>query len=172
MSIRRRTDPLKAMRIWDSIKITLNQRNLPTYDRIARHLARVYGISEQSAQDELSSALLDGILLKTLPGKCGTEQEILSMPSETISFDDVKHDWYCCECHKAGKVDCCEQCHRVFHLECHVPENTEKKLCSFCEVRFFLFFSFYFLSFLFFFNESDFFSENKLRCFCKWRGIK
>ncbi|XP_043477585.1 zinc finger MYND domain-containing protein 11 [Leptopilina heterotoma] len=131
MSIRRRIDPSKAIRIWDTIKITLNQRNLPTYDRIARHLARVYTISEQSAQDELSSALLDGLLLKTLPGKCGTEQAILSLPTETI--DNDTYDWYCCECHKAGKVDCCQQCHRVFHLECHKPEDTGKKICSFCE---------------------------------------
>lgn len=132
MSIRRQTDPLKAMRIWDSIKITLNQRNLPTYDRVARHLARVYGISEQAAQEELSSALLDGLLLKSLPGKCGTEQGILSLPSEPLNDDS--HDWYCCECHKAGKVECCQQCHRVFHLECYAPENTERKLCRFCQV--------------------------------------
>ena len=134
MSLRRRTHPEIAQRIWDSIKITVHQRNLPTYDRIMRHLARVYGITELAAQEELNNALEDGLIsLKSVPAKGGIEQESFRLPTELPNDDD--HDWYCCKCFKAGRVECCQQCHRVFHPECHVPENPELKLCYFCEVR-------------------------------------
>ena len=133
MSIRRRTNPAITQRIWDSIKITFHQRNLPTYDRIMRHLARVYGISEQVAQDELNDAMADGLIsLKSVPVKGGIEQESFRFPTEPPNDDG--HDWYCCNCHRAGEVECCQQCYRVFHPECHHAENPEKKLCIFCEV--------------------------------------
>lgn len=28
------------------------------------------------------------------------------------------HDWYCIECHLAGDVTLCNNCHRVYHTEC------------------------------------------------------
>ncbi|XP_034192397.1 zinc finger MYND domain-containing protein 11 isoform X1 [Osmia lignaria lignaria] len=132
MSIRRRTDPFMTQRIWDAIKITVHQRSLPSNDRMVRHLSRVYGITEQEAQEELNKAVDDGLVyLKRVPTKSGIEQESYRLPADTVSNDD--HDWYCCKCQKAGVVECCEQCHRVYHPECHVPNNIKLKMCHFCE---------------------------------------
>ncbi|XP_060813499.1 zinc finger MYND domain-containing protein 11 isoform X1 [Bombus pascuorum] len=132
MSIRRRTDPFMTQRIWDAIKITVHQRSLPSNDRMVRHLARVYGITEQEAQEELNKAVDDGLVyLKKVPTKNGIEQESYRLPSDIIPNDG--HDWYCCKCHKAGTVECCQQCHRVYHPECHMPSNVKMKICNFCE---------------------------------------
>ncbi|KAL0133324.1 hypothetical protein PUN28_000818 [Cardiocondyla obscurior] len=133
MSVRRRSDPSMIQRIWDTIKITVHQRSLPSNDRMVRHMARVYGFTEQEAQDELNKAVEDGlVLLKKVSTKSGVEQESYRLPPVDILQDD-NHDWYCCKCQRAGVVECCEQCCRVYHSECHVPSNTKLKICNFCE---------------------------------------
>ncbi|XP_015592292.1 zinc finger MYND domain-containing protein 11 [Cephus cinctus] len=132
MSVRRRTNPYMTQRIWDAIKITIHQRSLPSNDRVVRHLARVYGITEHAAQQELNKAVEDGLVfLKKAPSKNGLEQESYRLPIDPVQDDG--HDWYCCKCQEAGLVECCQQCHRVFHSNCHVPANPELKYCNFCE---------------------------------------
>lgn len=139
MSVRRKSDSSMTQRIWDTIKITVHQRSLPSNDRMVRHLARVYGFTEQEAQDELNKAVEDGlVLLKKVPAKSGVEQESYRLPSVNTTEND-SHDWYCCKCQRAGAVECCEQCHRVYHPECHAPSNAKLKICNFCEVRIALF---------------------------------
>lgn len=135
MSVRRKSDPSMTQRIWDTIKTTVHQRSLPSNDRMVRHLARVYGFTEQEAQEDLNKAVEDGlVLLKKVPTKSGIEQESYRLPSIDVTDGD-RHDWYCYKCQKAGAVECCEQCHRVFHSECYVSSNiTKLKICSFCEV--------------------------------------
>lgn len=140
MSVRRKSDSSMTQRIWDTIKTTVHQRSLPSNDRMVRHLARVYGFTEQEAQDELNKAVEDGlVLLKKVPTKNGIEQESYRFPPIGTTEND-SHDWYCCKCHRAGAVECCEQCHRVYHLECHASSNAKLKICNFCEVRIALFF--------------------------------
>ncbi|XP_078052644.1 zinc finger MYND domain-containing protein 11 isoform X2 [Augochlora pura] len=132
MSVRRKTDPFMMQRIWDAIKITVHQRSLPSNDRMVRHLARVYGITEQEAQEELNKAVDDGLVfLKKVPTKNGIEQESYRLPTDIVNTDT--HDWYCCKCHKAGAVECCQQCYRVYHSECHVPSTAKLKICHLCE---------------------------------------
>ncbi|KAI4479831.1 hypothetical protein M0802_004494 [Mischocyttarus mexicanus] len=132
MSIRRRTDPSMVQRIWDAIKITVHQRSLPSNERMVRHLARVYGITEQQAQEELNKAVEDKlVLLKKVPSKAGIEQESYRLPIELP--EKTGHDWYCYKCQKAGLVETCQKCHRVYHPNCHVPTNTKVKMCDFCE---------------------------------------
>ncbi|KAK2581608.1 hypothetical protein KPH14_002114 [Odynerus spinipes] len=87
---------------------------------------------KQQAQDELNKAVEDGlVLLKKVPTKAGIEQESYRLPVDPIENSD--HDWYCYKCQKAGLVECCEQCHRVYHPSCHVPTNTKSQICDFCE---------------------------------------
>ncbi|XP_012270991.1 zinc finger MYND domain-containing protein 11 [Orussus abietinus] len=132
MSIRRRTDPYMTQRIWDAIRITVHQRSLPSNDRIVRHLARVYGITEDAAQHEVDKAVEDGLIfLKKVPSKGGIDQESYRLPTDPI--EDDGHDWYCCKCQKAGMVEKCQKCHRVFHSNCHVSINPELISCPFCE---------------------------------------
>ncbi|XP_011306510.1 zinc finger MYND domain-containing protein 11-like isoform X2 [Fopius arisanus] len=132
MSVRRRTDSSMTQRIWDAIKITINQRSLPSNERIVRHFARVYGITEPAAQDELNKAVADGLVfLKKVQSKGGIEQESYRLPLEASEADG--HDWYCYDCHKAGLVEACKQCFRVYHHDCHVPNDPETKICAFCE---------------------------------------
>ena len=134
MSARRRTDPLITQRIWDAIKITVHQRSMPSNDRIVRHLARVYGITEKSAQDELDKAMEDKLVfLKKVQTKGGLDHETYRLPTEPS--DDDGHDWYCYKCRRAGIVECCSQCYRVYHANCYTPKNSENKICEFCEVR-------------------------------------
>lgn len=140
MSVRRKSDSSMTQRIWDTIKTTVHQRSLPSNDRMVRHLARVYGFTEQEAQDELNKAVEDNlVLLKKVPTKNGIEQESYRYPPVTSTVENDSHDWYCCKCQRAGAVECCEQCHRVYHPECHVPSSAKLKICNFCEVRFALF---------------------------------
>lgn len=135
MSVRRKSDPAMVQRIWDTIKVTVHQRSLPNNDRIVRHLARVYGFTEQEAQEELNKAVEDGfVLLKKVPAKNGIEQESYRFPPADPPESDG-HDWYCCKCQRAGAVECCEQCHRVYHPECRVLSNAKSKICNFCEVN-------------------------------------
>lgn len=135
MSTRRKSDPFMTQRIWDTIKITVHQRSLPSNDRMVRHLARVYGFTEQEAQEELNKAVEDGlVLLKKVPTKSGVEQESYRLPPVDLPEGD-RHDWYCYKCQRVGAVECCEQCHRVYHPECYVSSNTTRpKICNFCEV--------------------------------------
>lgn len=135
MSVRRKSDSSMTQRIWDTIKTTVHQRTLPSNDRMVRHLARVYGFTEQEAQDELNKAVEDGlVLLKKVPTKSGVEQESYRLPPVTTgTTENDSHDWYCCKCQRAGTVECCEQCHRVYHSECHAPSNAKLKICNFCE---------------------------------------
>ncbi|XP_015509408.1 zinc finger MYND domain-containing protein 11 isoform X1 [Neodiprion lecontei] len=132
MAERRRTDPVVTQRIWDSIKFIVHQRTLPNEERVRRHIARMYGKSEQTVQEDLNNAVKDGLVqLKKVANKNGVEQESYRIPVELVETDG--HDWYCYKCQRAGVVECCQKCHRVFHKECHVPENLELKYCNFCE---------------------------------------
>lgn len=125
-----------TQRIWDTIKITIHQRSLPNNDRMVRHLVRIYGFTEQEAQQELNKAVEDGVvLLKKVPAKSGIEQESYRFPHMVDHTEDDCHDWYCCKCQKAGVVECCQQCHRVFHSECYAPSAAKLKICYFCEVN-------------------------------------
>ncbi|XP_014477105.1 PREDICTED: zinc finger MYND domain-containing protein 11 isoform X2 [Dinoponera quadriceps] len=134
MSIRRRSDPFMTQRIWDTIKTTVHQRSLPNNDRMVRHLARVYGYTEQEAQEELNKAAEDGlVVLKKVPAKNGIEQESYRLPPIDLSTTADNYDWYCCKCQRAGAVECCEQCHRVYHPECYNGSTTKLKICVFCE---------------------------------------
>ncbi|XP_020282226.1 zinc finger MYND domain-containing protein 11 isoform X2 [Pseudomyrmex gracilis] len=133
MSVRRKSDPSNTQRIWDTIKVAVHQRTLPNNDRMIRHLVRVYGLTEQEAQEELAKTVEDGlVLVKKVSTKSGIEQESYRLPPVGTSENDT-HDWYCCKCQKAGAVECCEKCHRVYHPECHVPSSTKLKICNFCE---------------------------------------
>jgi len=117
MSVRRSSDPSMIQRIWDTIKITVHQRSLPSNDRMVRHMARVYGFTEQEAQEELNKAVEDGlVLLKKVPTKSGIEQESYRLPPVDVSQKD-NHDWYCCKCQRAGAVECCEQCYREYEIK-------------------------------------------------------
>ncbi|XP_048512757.1 zinc finger MYND domain-containing protein 11 isoform X3 [Athalia rosae] len=132
MPERRRTDPLVTQHIWDAIKFIVHQRCLPSEERVMRHIARTYGKPEQTVLEDLNNAVKDGLVqLKKGANKNGLEQESYRIPVDLTDVD--KHDWYCCKCQRAGVVDCCQNCHRVFHPECHVPENPELKYCNFCE---------------------------------------
>ncbi|RLU18287.1 hypothetical protein DMN91_008643 [Ooceraea biroi] len=134
MSVRRKSEPFMTQRVWDTIKVAVHQRSLPSNERMVRHLARVYGFTEQQAQEELNKAVEDGlVLLKKVPTKNGVEQESYRLPPVDVSENHDNHDWYCCKCQRAGAVECCEQCHRVYHSECHVPSHVKLKICNFCE---------------------------------------
>ncbi|XP_032674014.1 zinc finger MYND domain-containing protein 11 isoform X2 [Odontomachus brunneus] len=134
MSIRRKSDPSMTQRIWDTIKITVHQRSLPSNDRMVRHLARVYGFTEQEAQEELNKAVEDGLVfLKKVPTRNGIEQESYRLPPMDLLATADSHDWYCYKCQRAGAVECCEQCHRVYHPECYSSSTVKSKICNFCE---------------------------------------
>lgn len=62
-----------------------------------------------------------------------------SMPGFTLAAVDTAdpNDDYCAACHQGGDVLCCDQCPRVYHLQCHVPVLTAVPsgafVCTLCE---------------------------------------
>lgn len=154
-AVRRRTDPYMTQRIWDSITFLIRQRNPPTNDGVTRHLSRIHCMTESEAQEELDKAVEDGLVVrKKSPTKkiASFESVELALPTE-LSPDEDSHDWYCCECQKAGQVQCCKQCYRVFHPDCHKPSDPESNVCSFCEVCKTIFLTFYLLCLIFNMNK-------------------
>lgn len=55
-----------------------------------------------------------------------TESKVLLLNNNFQLLDDG-HDWYCTECHLAGDVICCTNCHRVFHITCYNNRISNKK---------------------------------------------
>lgn len=127
MSVRRETDPQITQAIWEAIKVLIHQKSLPSSDRILRHLARVLGFNDFAAQNEIKKALKDGLI----ECKSNSERESYRFPSER-QIDDG-HDWYCYECHRAGEVECCQNCPRVYHTDCYESPTNAGKICEFCE---------------------------------------
>lgn len=62
-----------------------------------------------------------------------------SMPGFTLAAGSTAdpNDDYCAACHQGGDVLCCDQCPRVYHLQCHVPVLTAVPsgafVCTLCE---------------------------------------
>lgn len=131
MSIRRRTDPVMTQKIWDGIKVTVNQRSLPCNERMVKHFVRVYGLSEESAQNEIDKAIKDGLIIIKKGQLKGIEQDNFKFPIDTIADDG--HDWYCFKCQDSGLVEKCKKCFRVYHRNCYTPIDTTIQLCQFCE---------------------------------------
>ncbi|BFZ15770.1 hypothetical protein BsWGS_18809 [Bradybaena similaris] len=63
-----------------------------------------------------------------------------SMPGFSLSQVDIQgdpNDDYCACCHNGGDVLCCDQCPKVYHLQCHIPKLTAVPsasfVCTICE---------------------------------------
>ncbi|XP_070200602.1 E3 ubiquitin-protein ligase TRIM33-like isoform X2 [Littorina saxatilis] len=62
-----------------------------------------------------------------------------SMPGFTLAAAESAdpNDDYCAACHQGGDVLCCDECPRVFHLQCHVPVlgnvPSGNFVCTLCE---------------------------------------
>ncbi|XP_071447495.1 zinc finger MYND domain-containing protein 11 [Hetaerina americana] len=142
MSRRRVSCPQITQQLWDAIKITSYQKQLPTVERIGRYMSRVHGISEDEVKRQLMYCVRDGLIrlskrLGCKGSKIGVPQEGYRLPKDKIERD--KHDWYCFECHRGGDVICCIGCHRVYHVSCvskeDLPEDDVKNkfLCGICK---------------------------------------
>lgn len=143
MSRRRVSSPQTTQQLWDAIRITSYQRQIPDIGRISRYMSRIHGVSEDEVRRQLSYCVRDGLirLVKRLGykgKKMGVEQESYRLPKpKMLPRDD--HDWYCFECHSGGDVICCTSCHRVYHLACiekeELPEDDVKNkfICNVCK---------------------------------------
>ncbi|KAK3923425.1 Zinc finger MYND domain-containing protein 11 [Frankliniella fusca] len=143
MSRRRVSSPQTTQQLWDAIRITSYQRQIPDINRISRYMSRIHGVSEDEVRRQLSYCVRDGLirLVKRLGykgTKIGVEQESYRLPKpKSMSRDD--HDWYCFICHSGGDVICCTSCHRVYHLACiekeELPEDDVKNkfVCTVCK---------------------------------------
>ncbi|XP_046396293.1 zinc finger MYND domain-containing protein 11 [Ischnura elegans] len=142
MSRRRVSCPQITQQLWDAIKITSYQKQLPTVERIGRYMSRVHGINEDEVKRQLMYCVRDGLIrlskqIGCKGSKIGVPQEGYRLPKDKIERD--KHDWYCFECHRGGDVICCIGCHRVYHVSCvskeDLPEDDVKNkfLCGVCK---------------------------------------
>ncbi|XP_052122169.1 zinc finger MYND domain-containing protein 11 isoform X2 [Frankliniella occidentalis] len=144
MSRRRVSSPQTTQQLWDAIRITSYQRQIPDVNRISRYMSRIHGVSEDEVRRQLSYCVRDGLirLVKRLGykgTKIGVEQESYRLPKpKSMVRDD--HDWYCFICHSGGDVICCTSCHRVYHLACiekeELPEEDVKNkfVCNVCKM--------------------------------------
>ena len=58
---------------------------------------------------------------------------------DVSEFTKGDHDWYCFQCHEGGKgpVVACEDCPRIFHLDCLPDDRKPQKdlfVCPPCHV--------------------------------------
>jgi hypothetical protein len=64
-----------------------------------------------------------------------TQSKLENDPKSTILLD--RSDDYCAVCRCGGELVCCDECPRVYHIECHVPSLNEismndKWKCGLC----------------------------------------
>jgi hypothetical protein len=102
---------------------------------IERDLVVIY---TDELNHELNNAIKDGLVVnETVETKQKEETEIYRLPTKSPEKED--HDWYCFQCHLGGAVVKCEDCPRVFHLDCLPEERKPEKdlfICPPCHVRF------------------------------------
>jgi len=88
---------------------------------------------------ELNCALKDKLVVsEVVETQRREETEIYKLPdADALALEKGDHDWYCFHCHLGGQIVKCEDCPRVYHLEC-LPEDRkpEKDLfvCPTCHV--------------------------------------
>lgn len=91
---------------------------------------------------ELNYAIKDGLVIsEAVETQKREETEVYKIPKVTEGGVQADHDWYCFQCHLGSgskSVVECEDCPRVYHLDC-LPEDRkpEKDLfvCPSCSVR-------------------------------------
>lgn len=83
----------------------------------------------------MENAIADKLILSE-PAEGDEGGEVYSIP-EPEKIEKGDHDWYCFHCHLGGPTVKCEDCPRVFHLDC-LPEdrkpNKDLFVCPPCHV--------------------------------------
>lgn len=80
---------------------------------------------------QLANAVEDGLVIRET-----VEKEVYKLPPTTLA-EKGDHDWYCFQCHLGGPVVMCEDCPRVYHLECLPDDRKPQKdlfVCPACHV--------------------------------------
>jgi hypothetical protein len=93
-----------------------------SYSCIIYGLIKEHSIYVDELQDELKHAVDDGLV--TLEG-VKTQDDEETEVYRTVDHKSLErgdHDWYCFQCHLGGPIVKCEDCPRVFHLDC-LPED-------------------------------------------------
>lgn len=91
---------------------------------------------------ELNYAIKDGLVVsEAVETQRREETEIYKLPDPTAVVEKGDHDWYCFQCHLGGQVVKCEDCPRVYHLEC-LPEDRKPEkdlfICPACHVTLYI----------------------------------
>jgi len=121
MSAKRTTLPVRVHQIWDCIQHGPGGSNLDL-EKMISIAHSLHTIPKDELVQDLESAVKDGLVkLETVKTK-GVEAQVYALPDPELSSKG-DHDWYCFKCHIGGPVVSCEDCPRVFHLECLEEER-------------------------------------------------
>ncbi|KAK6637203.1 hypothetical protein RUM44_007617 [Polyplax serrata] len=85
---------------------------------------------------EIGKQTADSLVDSSTPGYCGSMQQNAVKTSEAVK-EDSNEDW-CAVCMDGGELICCDNCPKVFHVNCHIPAlktipgETETWQCLLC----------------------------------------
>ncbi|CAH1395785.1 unnamed protein product [Nezara viridula] len=137
---RRMSCPKAVQQLWDAVKVTRCQHQVPTLEKIAKYMSRTHSVTEEEVSRQLQYCVRDGLLLvKKSKGskgaKLGIEQEVYRLPEVENDDNNESHDWYCFECHLGGDVIPCQGCHRAYHVACltNTLGTKDKFICTVCQ---------------------------------------
>ncbi|CAL8121670.1 unnamed protein product [Orchesella dallaii] len=132
---RRLAMPQRIQQIWDAIGSQGNQ--VMDFERLLTTASTMFKVPRDELNHELNHALKDYLVVsEVVETQRREETEIYKLP-DASTMEKGDHDWYCFQCHLGGQIVKCEDCPRVYHLEC-LPEDRkpEKDLfvCPACHI--------------------------------------
>lgn len=69
---------------------------------------------------EIGKQAVDSLVDSSTPGYCNNIQQIPQKTSSEPTKEDSNEDW-CAVCMDGGELICCDNCPKVFHVNCHIP---------------------------------------------------
>ncbi|CAG7835474.1 unnamed protein product, partial [Allacma fusca] len=128
-STKRSALPIRVHYIWDAIDRGNTGAQGPVdFERLMSIVTSIHKLPRDEINRELENAMKDQLVVSdVIQTQKREETEIYKLPDRDFTKGD--HDWYCFQCHAGGggAVVACEDCPRIFHLDCLPDDKKPQK---------------------------------------------
>ncbi|OXA57793.1 Zinc finger MYND domain-containing protein 11 [Folsomia candida] len=135
-STRRVAIPLRVHQIWDAIG-RFGGTQVMDFEKLVEVVTSMHKVPRDELHHELDHAIKDGLVTsEVVETQKREETEIYRLPDHA-KLDRGDHDWYCFQCHMGGPIVKCEDCPRVFHMDCLPDDRKPDKdlfVCPQCHI--------------------------------------